>query len=78
MFTNLGSAEILVVILVLVFLFGGKKLPEIAKNLGTSGKELKKAKGEIEKALGDTFKDQDSTEEESNSTMGSQKGGDQV
>ncbi len=78
MFTNLGSAEILVVILVLVFLFGGKKLPEIAKNLGASGKELKKAKGEIEKAIGDTFHAEDNTEEESNSTMGSKKGGDQV
>lgn len=53
MFNNLGSGEILIVVLVLVFLFGGKKLPEIAKDLGKSGNELKKAKKEIDKALSD-------------------------
>lgn len=43
MFNNIGSGEILVVLVVLLFLFGGKKLPEIAKGLGESGKELKKS-----------------------------------
>jgi len=44
MFSNLGSGEILIIVLVLFFLFGSKKLPELARGLGESGKELKKAK----------------------------------
>jgi len=75
MFTNLGSGEILIVILVLVFLFGGKKLPDIAKDLGKSGRELKKAKGEIEKAMTDAFNKNDS--DENDSSKSSEKGGDQ-
>lgn len=61
MFNNLGASEILIVILVLVFLFGGKKLPEIAKDLGESGRELKKAKKEIEKALSEEVLEKPST-----------------
>ena len=75
MFTNLGSTEILIVVLVLVFLFGGKKLPDIAKELGNSGKELKKAKKEIEKAMYETLNDNQSDNQ--TSTEESRKGGDQ-
>jgi sec-independent protein translocase protein TatA len=53
MFNNIGSGEIIVVLLVLLFLFGGKKLPELARGLGESGKEIKNAKKEIEDALSD-------------------------
>jgi sec-independent protein translocase protein TatA len=75
MFTNLGSTEILIVVLVLVFLFGGKKLPDIAKELGSSGKELKKAKKEIEKAMSETLNDNET--DNKTSTEESRKGGDQ-
>ena len=57
MFNNIGSGEIIVVLLVLLFLFGGKKLPELARGLGESGKEIKKAKREIESALTDIKSD---------------------
>lgn len=53
MFSNLGSGEIILILIVLIFLFGGKRLPELARGLGESGKELKKAKKEIENALTD-------------------------
>lgn len=51
MFKNLGTTEIIIIAVVLLILFGGKKLPELARGLGQSGKELKKAKAELEKAL---------------------------
>lgn len=74
MFSNLGSGEIIVVLLIVMFLFGGKKLPELARGLGESGKELKKAKKEIEKALDDITTDQESkdkaSEEEENTEGG--------
>ncbi len=41
---NIGSTEILIIALVIMFLFGSKKLTEWAKGLGEAGKELKKAK----------------------------------
>ena len=53
MFKNLGTTEIIIIAVVLLILFGGKKLPELARGLGQSGKELKKAKAELEKALTD-------------------------
>ena len=56
MFRNLGTTEIIIIAVVLLILFGGKKLPELARGLGQSGKELKKAKAELEKALTDDSK----------------------
>ena len=56
MFSNLGTTEIIIIAVVLLVLFGGKKLPELARGLGQSGKELKKAKAELEKALTDNHK----------------------
>ena len=43
MFSNIGSTEIIVIGLVLLLLFGGKKLPELAKGIGDSIRELKKS-----------------------------------
>ena len=44
---SLGPWEIAIIILVVVILFGGKKLPELARGLGLGLKEFKKAKLEI-------------------------------
>lgn len=38
-----GHWEIILIILVLVILFGGKKIPELFKGLGQGMKEFKKA-----------------------------------
>ena len=38
-----GSTELLVVLLIILVLFGGSKLPSLAKGLGQSVKEFKKA-----------------------------------
>ena len=75
MFSNIGSGEILIVVLVLLFLFGGKKLPELARGLGESGKELKKAKKEIENALSDINKEEKDQKKITPSSEGSEKGG---
>lgn len=34
--------ELLVVLLIVLVLFGGKKIPELARNIGTSVREVKK------------------------------------
>ena len=44
---RLGMPEILVILVVVLLLFGGKKIPELMKGLGTGINEFKKAsKGE--------------------------------
>jgi sec-independent protein translocase protein TatA len=40
---NIGSTELLVLAAILLLLFGGKKLPELARGVGDSIKEFRKA-----------------------------------
>ncbi|MBK8397907.1 MAG: twin-arginine translocase TatA/TatE family subunit [Leptospiraceae bacterium] len=42
-FFNLGPWEIAVILFLALLLFGGKKLPSLAKDLGTGIKEFKKS-----------------------------------
>jgi sec-independent protein translocase protein TatA len=44
---NIGTVEILIIALVLILLFGGKKFSELARGLGESKHEAKKIKEEI-------------------------------
>ncbi|OGY10702.1 MAG: hypothetical protein A3A58_01595 [Candidatus Blackburnbacteria bacterium RIFCSPLOWO2_01_FULL_41_27] len=50
MLKNIGPLEILIIGIVLILLFGSKKIIDLARDLGTGTKELKKAKSEYEKA----------------------------
>ena len=38
-----GTTEIIVIVLIILILFGGKKIPELMRGLGTGVKEFKKA-----------------------------------
>lgn len=38
---SLGTSELLIILVVLLVLFGGAKLPQLARNLGQAQKELK-------------------------------------
>lgn len=44
---SLGMSEILLILLVVVLLFGGKKIPELARAFGRASHEFKKAKETI-------------------------------
>ena len=57
MFSNIGTTEIIIIAVVLMILFGAKKLPEFARGLGESGRELKKASKELKEAI--TEKDEE-------------------
>jgi len=41
-FLDLGAPELLIILLIVLVLFGGKKLPELSKSLGQSMRELRK------------------------------------
>lgn len=43
MFSNIGSTEIIVVAVILLIFFGGKKLPELARGLVDAIREFKKS-----------------------------------
>jgi len=45
---SLGIPEIIVILVVVLVLFGGKKIPELARGLGKAQAEYKKAKDAIE------------------------------
>jgi sec-independent protein translocase protein TatA len=38
---NLGAPELLIVLLVVLLLFGGSRLPKLARSLGQASKEFK-------------------------------------
>ena len=44
-----GIGEIVFILVIVVLVFGAKRIPEIAKALGRAAHEFKKAKTEIEK-----------------------------
>ncbi|MEY2880716.1 MAG: Sec-independent protein translocase protein TatA [Verrucomicrobiota bacterium] len=45
---GLGAPELILVLVILLVLFGGSKLPSLAKGLGQSVKEFKKASKEAD------------------------------
>jgi len=50
----ISGSEIFVVLLVVLLLFGSKKIPEVAKGLGKGLKEFRRATDEIKKEITDT------------------------
>ena len=51
----LGTGEILVIFVVILILFGGKKLPEFAQSLGKGIREFKKACNGEEESVPETI-----------------------
>ena len=48
---NLGAGEIFVIALVVLLLFGGKKIPELMKGLGKGIRSFKEGMNNIEKEI---------------------------
>lgn len=47
-FNRLGTGEIIIIALVILLLFGGKKIPELMRGLGRGVKEFKDASGKVQ------------------------------
>ena len=45
--TNLAGPDLLIILLIVLVLFGAKKLPELARGMGQAVKEFQKAKDEF-------------------------------
>ena len=53
----IGTWELIVIVLVILLLFGGKKIPELMKGLGKGVKSFKEGMSEVEKEVSDIKKD---------------------
>ncbi len=51
LFFSLGGPEIVLIVLVVLLLFGAKKIPELMKGLGRGIREFKDASQEIKKEI---------------------------
>ena len=46
---RIGTAEIVLIVLVIVLLFGATRIPQLMRSLGSGGREFKKgARGEVD------------------------------
>ncbi|MBI4039383.1 twin-arginine translocase TatA/TatE family subunit [Candidatus Daviesbacteria bacterium] len=52
MFQSIGLTEGLIIALIVILLFGGKKIPELFKGLGEAIREFKKASRDSEQKEG--------------------------
>ena len=62
MFENIGGSELLLILVVIFFLFGAKKIPDIAKGIGEGIREFRKAARDIQE---ETTKDVKQIDEKS-------------
>ena len=51
-----GPWQIVIIALVILLLFGGKKIPELMKGLGKGVKSFKEGMNEVDEQLSDTVK----------------------
>jgi sec-independent protein translocase protein TatA len=56
-FGNFGGPDLIVILLIVLVLFGAKKLPELARSLGQSMNEFRKAREEFDRELHTAGKD---------------------
>ncbi len=62
----IGGQEIIVILLIVLVLFGGKKIPELMKGLGKGVKEYKKAMNSVEEEINNITKDTPDQEPQGN------------
>ena len=65
---GLGGQELILILLIILLLFGAKKLPELARGLGKGMKEFKKAQSEIEEEFNKESDDAPKKEKSPSST----------
>ncbi len=54
----IGPTELIIILVIVVLLFGARKLPELARGLGQSAKEFRKGLSEDEKKPEETKPEQ--------------------
>jgi sec-independent protein translocase protein TatA len=55
---NLGTGELVLIGMVVLLMFGGKKLPELMKGLGKGMKEFKEAQKDVQEQITKSMDDE--------------------
>ena len=74
MIGGLGIQELLIVFVIALIFFGGKKLPEVGQNLGKALRNFKAAEEEVQQELEDAVKDPSATEEKTEESVSKNSG----
>ncbi len=61
-FMNFGTGEIIAIVLVILLLFGGRKIPELMRGLGKGVKSFKQGMNEVEDELKKPLEDLDKSD----------------
>ena len=61
---NLGTSEIILIVLALLLLFGGKKIPELMKGIGTGVREFNDAKNNVKSQIEEGMREKPANPEE--------------
>ena len=48
---SIGGTELIIILIIVLLIFGGKKLPELARGLGKGIREFKRATKEVQNEL---------------------------
>ena len=62
----IGTWEIVAIVLVILLLFGGKKIPELMKGIGKGVRSFKEGMNEIEKEINDAGEEKKNSENHGN------------
>ena len=57
MFNSLGAPEIIIIAIVVLVVFGAKRIPEFARGLGQGIKEFRQASKDIKKEIEESSRD---------------------
>ena len=68
----LGFNEILVIMIIVLLLFGGKKIPELMRGLGRGMREFNDAKNNVRKEIEDGINEKDQKTTSTTTTTSSQ------
>lgn len=60
---NLGTGEIIIIAIVILLLFGGKKIPELMKGLGKGVRSFKQGMNEIQDEINRPIEEEPKTKE---------------
>lgn len=63
---GLGTPEVVLIVVLALIMFGGKKIPELMRGLGQGVREFNAAKSNLKQEIEEGMKDKPATAKESN------------
>ncbi len=61
---NLGTSEMVLIVIAILIFFGGKKIPELMKGIGSGVREFNNAKNNVKSQIEDGMREQPKPQDE--------------